>query len=58
MQKIYDKTPRVIYHSDESYENLLDLDESVFYIKDTWVRLKQITSLSGLVLIVKIYHIT
>ena len=35
MQKIYDKTPRVIYHSDESYENLLNLDESVFYIKDT-----------------------
>ena len=35
MQKIYHKIPGVIYQSDESYENLLNLDKSILYIKDT-----------------------
>ena len=36
MQKIHHKTLRIIYQSDESYENLLNLDNSVSLHKKTF----------------------
>ena len=66
MQKIHHRTLRIIYHSDESNKNLLNLDNSVS-LHQRHLRIlvteifksvsKIIPSLCGPILVVKTYHI-
>ena len=66
MQKIHNKILEVIFQSDESYKNLLDLKNIVFFhqrhlrflVTETFKSVSQeIPSLYGPILVIKIYRI-